>query len=246
MSINSPDEGKENPVHSQITDDGVLQQPAENPASIIQANGWFDQLILAAIRLRGWVMLAVLALVGIGIYSYQQLPIDAVPDITNVQVQINTSAPGYSPLEAEQRITVPIETAMAGLPSLQQTRSLSRYGLSQVTVIFKDGTDIYFARQLVNERIQEAKNKLPAGVAPSMGPISTGLGEIYMWTVEARPDARKADGTAYNATDLREIQDWIIKPQLRTVAGVTEINTIGGHARSSRSLRSPSAWPPTA
>ncbi|MFO1385209.1 MAG: CusA/CzcA family heavy metal efflux RND transporter [Chitinivorax sp.] len=191
----------------------------------------FEKLIRFSIEHRWLVLLLVLGMAGIGVYNFHKLPIDAVPDITNVQVQINTSAPGYSPLEAEQRITVPIETAMAGLPSLQQTRSLSRYGLSQVTVIFKDGTDIYFARQLVNERIQEAKNKLPAGVAPSMGPISTGLGEIYMWTVEARPDARKADGTAYNATDLREIQDWIIKPQLRTVAGVTEINTIGGHAR---------------
>ena len=172
-----------------------------------------------------------LALAAFGVLSYQQLPIDAVPDITNVQVQVNTAAPGYSPLEAEQRITFPIETVMAGLPHLQQTRSLSRYGLSQVTIIFKDGTDIYFARQLVNERIQEAKGKLPAGIEPSMGPISTGLGEIVMWTVESKPGAVKADGTAYTATDLREIQDWIVKPQLRNVPGVTEINTIGGYAK---------------
>ncbi len=170
-------------------------------------------------------------LAALGVLSYQQLPIDAVPDITNVQVQVNTTAPGYSPLEAEQRITFPIETAMAGLPHLQQTRSLSRYGLSQVTIIFKDGTDIYFARQLVNERIQEARGKLPSGVEPSMGPISTGLGEIVMWTVESTPGAVKADGKAYSATDLREIQDWIIKPQLRNVPGVTEINTIGGYAK---------------
>jgi cobalt-zinc-cadmium resistance protein CzcA len=154
-----------------------------------------------------------------------------VPDITNVQVQINTAAPGYSPLETEQRVTFPIETVMSGLPHLQQTRSLSRYGLSQVTVIFKDGTDIYFARQLVNERIQEARGKLPAGVAPAMGPISSGLGEIYLWTVEAKDGARKPDGSAYTATDLREIQDWIIKPQLRNVSGVTEINSIGGFAK---------------
>src|SRR5574337_1090966 len=117
--------------------------------------------------------------------SCQKLPIDAVPDITNVQVQINTQAPGYSPLETEQRVTYPIETVMAGLPNLEQTRSLSRYGLSQVTVIFKDGTDIYFARQLVNERIQEAREKPPSGITPALGPISTGLGEIYLWTVEA-------------------------------------------------------------
>jgi cobalt-zinc-cadmium resistance protein CzcA len=191
----------------------------------------FEKIIRFSIEQRWLVLLLVLGMAGIGIYSYQKLPIDAVPDITNVQVQINTGVPGYSPLEAEQRITFPIETAMAGLPNLLQTRSLSRYGLSQVTVIFKDGTDIYFARQLVNERIQEARGKLPSGVEPSLGPISTGLGEIYMWTVEARPDARKADGTPYSATDLREIQDWIIKPQLRTVPGVTEINTIGGHAK---------------
>ncbi|MBU2410936.1 MAG: CusA/CzcA family heavy metal efflux RND transporter, partial [Gammaproteobacteria bacterium] len=153
------------------------------------------------------------------------------PDITNVQVQINTEAPGYSPLEAEQRVTFPIETAMAGLPKLEQTRSISRYGLSQVTVIFKEGTDIYFARQLVGERIQEARGKLPGGLTPSLGPIATGLGEIYMWTVESEPGARKPDGSVYTPMDLREIQDWVIKPQLRTVPGVTEINTIGGYAK---------------
>ena len=176
-------------------------------------------------------MLAVIAMSAVGIYNYQKLPIDAVPDITNVQVQINTSAAGYSPLEVEQRVTFPIETVMSGLPGLEQTRSLSRYGLSQVTVIFKDGTDIYFARQLVNQRIQEARENLPAGVTPMMGPISTGLGEIYLWTVESEPGAKKADGTPYTPTDLREIQDWIIKPQLRQVPGVTEINSIGGFAK---------------
>ncbi len=191
----------------------------------------FERIIRFSIAHRWLVMLAVLAMMGIGVYSYQKLPIDAVPDITNVQVQINTAAAGYSPLEVEQRVTFPIETVMAGLPDLEQTRSLSRYGLSQITVIFKDGTDIYFARQLVNQRIQEARDSLPAGVAPMMGPISTGLGEIYLWTVETEPGARKADGSSYTPTDLREIQDWIIKPQLRNVAGVTEINSIGGYAK---------------
>lgn len=191
----------------------------------------FEKIIRFAIDHRWLVLLAVLGMAALGVYNYQRLPIDAVPDITNVQVQINTSAPGYSPLESEQRITFPIETAMAGLPHLDQTRSLSRYGLSQVTVIFKEGTDIYFARQLVNERIQQAKEKLPRGVVPAMGPISTGLGEIYMWTVEANEGARKPDGKLYTPTDLREIQDWIIKPQLRNVPGVTEINTIGGYAK---------------
>lgn len=191
----------------------------------------FEKIIRFAIEQRWLVLLCVLGMAILGIFSYQRLPIDAVPDITNVQVQINTEAPGYSPLESEQRVTFPIETAMAGLPNLEQTRSLSRYGLSQVTVVFKDGTDIYFARQLVNERIQEAKAKLPGDLAPTLGPIATGLGEIYMWTVEAKEGALKPDGAPYTPTDLREIQDWIIKPQLRTVPGVTEINTIGGYAK---------------
>jgi cobalt-zinc-cadmium resistance protein CzcA len=173
----------------------------------------------------------VLMMAGVGIASYQKLPIDAVPDITNVQVQINSAAPGFSPLETEQRITFPIETAMAGLPGLQQTRSLSRSGLSQVTVIFKDGTDLFFARQLVNERLQVAREQLPVGIETAMGPISTGLGEIFLWTVEAEEGARKDDGTPYTPTDLRVIQDWIIKPQLRNVPGVAEINTIGGFAK---------------
>jgi cobalt-zinc-cadmium resistance protein CzcA len=199
----------------------------------------FEKLIRFSIEQRWLVLLAVLAMAALGVLNYQKLPIDAVPDITNVQVQINTQAPGYSPLETEQRVTYPIETVMAGLPNLEQTRSLSRYGLSQVTVIFKDGTDIYFARQLVNERIQEARDKLPAGITPAMGPISTGLGEIYLWTVETEDGAKKPDGTPYTATDLREIQDWIIKPQLRNVPGVTEINSIGGFAKEYQIAPSP-------
>jgi cobalt-zinc-cadmium resistance protein CzcA len=191
----------------------------------------FERIIRLSIEHRWLVILGVIAMMGIGIFSYQKLPIDAVPDITNVQVQINTTAPGYSPLEVEQRVTFPIETVMAGQPGLEQTRSLSRYGLSQVTVIFKDGTDIYLARQLVNQRLQEARERLPQGVSPMMGPISTGLGEIYLWTVETEANAKKADGTPYTPTDLREIQDWIIKPQLRNVAGVTEINSLGGYAK---------------
>lgn len=191
----------------------------------------FEKIIRFAIDQRWLVMLMTIGIAALGIYNYQKLPIDAVPDITNVQVQINSSAPGYSPLETEQRITFPIETVMAGLPLLEQTRSISRYGLSQVTVIFKEGTDIYFARQMVNERIQGARENLPPGVSPGMGPISTGLGEIYMWTVESKPGALKPDGKPYTPTDLREIQDWIIKPQLRNVPGVTEINTIGGNAK---------------
>ena len=190
-----------------------------------------EGILRFAIHQRWLVLLAVLAMGALGAWNYQRLPIDAVPDITNVQVQINTEAPGYSPLETEQRITFPIETAMAGLPQLQQTRSLSRYGLSQVTVIFEDGTDIYFARQLINERVQEVRSNLPPGVQPSMGPIATGLGEIFMWTVEPKEGAKQPDGSEYTPTELRTIQDWIVRPQLRNVPGVTEINTIGGYLK---------------
>jgi len=190
-----------------------------------------EQILRFAIHQRWLILLAVLGMAALGIYNYQRLPIDAVPDITNVQVQINSEAPGYSPLEAEQRITFPIETAMAGLPDLEQTRSISRYGLSQVTVIFKDGTDIYFARQLVNERIQEVREQLPPGIDAAMGPVATGLGEIFMWTVEPEEGALKPDSTEYASTDLRTIQDWIVRPQLRNIPGVTEINTIGGYLK---------------
>jgi len=177
-----------------------------------------------------WLVLVVTLAAGVfGAYNYQRLPIDAVPDITNVQVQVNSEAPGFSPLEAEQRITFPIETALAGLPRLEETRSLSRYGLSQVTVVFEDGTDIYFARQLVNERVQEAAAVLPAGIVPSLGPIATGLGEIFLWTVEHDPPI---DGDAVEqGMNLRTIQDWIVRPQLRTVPGVADVNSIGGYTR---------------
>jgi cobalt-zinc-cadmium resistance protein CzcA len=187
-----------------------------------------EKIINISIRQRWLVIFIVLALAAFGIYNFQRLPIDAVPDITNVQVQINTEAAGFSPLEVEQRVTYPVETAIAGLPGLSFTRSLSRYGLSQVTVVFEDGTDIYFARQLVNERIQEAKGQLPEGLEPAMGPISTGLGEIFMFTVEPQEGAKKPDGTEWTATDLRELQDWVVRPQIRNLKGVTEVNTIGG------------------
>lgn len=190
-----------------------------------------NRIIDTAIHSRWIVLAAVLGFVVFGIYQYQRLPIDAVPDITNVQVQINTRAPGYSPLEVEQRVTFLVETAMAGLPRLERTRSVSAYGLSQVTVIFQDGVDIYFARQLVNERLQKTKAELPSSVEPEMGPVSTGLGEIYLYTVQAAPNARKPDGGRYTLTDLRALQDWTIRPQLRQVKGVSEVNSIGGHAK---------------
>ncbi len=190
-----------------------------------------DFLIRFAIERRGVVMTVMLALVLLGIWNYQRLPIDAVPDITNVQVQINTQAAGYTPLEVEQRITYPIETAITGLPGLDYRRSLSRYGLSQVTVAFEEGTDIYFARQLISERLQQVRSRLPNDVEPSMGPTATGLGEIFLYTVESDADARQPDGTPYDATALRTLQDWVIRPQLQQVPGVTEVNSIGGFAK---------------
>lgn len=203
-----------------------------NASQLPKPEGLFDRLIQFAISNAIWVMLFVMTWIAVGIWSYQKLPIDAVPDITNTQVQINTQANGYTALEVEQRITYPIETAMAGIPNLEQTRSISRYGLSQVTIIFKDGTDIYWARQLINQRLQEADGQLPDAVDPLMSPVSTGLGEIYQWVIKAKPDAKKEDGTPYTAMDLREIQDWIVRPQLQRVKGVAEINSIGGYNKT--------------
>lgn len=190
-----------------------------------------ETLIAFSIRHRWMMLVLTLALIALGGWSFTRLSIDATPDITNVQVQVNTETPGYSPLESEQRVTFPIETVLAGLPGLDYTRSLSRYGLSQVTVAFKDGTDLYFARQQVAERLQQARAQLPEGLEPTMGPIATGMGEIFMYTVDAKPGARKPDGSAYTPTDLRTLQDWVIRPQLRNVPGVTEVNTIGGYER---------------
>lgn len=197
-----------------------------------QPEGWFDRIIQFAIQNALWVMLFTCAWIGVGVYSYQKLSIDAVPDITNVQVQINSQANGFTALEVEQRITYPIETAMAGMAHLQQTRSISRYGLSQVTIIFEDGTDIYWARQLISQQLQQAKAELPEGIEPQLSPISTGLGEIYQWVIKAEPNAKKPDGQAYTAMDLREIQDWIVRPQLQRVQGVAEINSIGGYNKT--------------
>ena len=190
-----------------------------------------DAFVGLVVRRRWLVMALTALLVLVGIRSAVQLPIDAVPDITNVQVQINTSAPGYSPLESEQRITYPVETAMAGLPNLDYTRSVSRYGLSQVTVVFEEGTDLYFTRQRVAEKLQSVRGQLPEGMEPELGPIATGLGEIFMYTVEADPGARNEEGEPYDAEDLRTLQDWVVRPQLMLVDGVTEVNTIGGFQR---------------
>jgi len=189
---------------------------------------------------RRWLMMTmILALIGLGYWSYQKLPINAVPDITNIQVQINTRAPGYSPLETEQRITYAVETALTGIPKLAYTRSISRYGLSQVTAVFEEGTDLYFARTLINQRLSTVKSQLPEKLVPQLGPIASGLGEIFMYSIEAESNALMPNGRPYDATALREVQDWIIKPQLALVPGVTEINTIGGYDKQYHITPSP-------
>jgi cobalt-zinc-cadmium resistance protein CzcA len=190
-----------------------------------------ESILRLSIERRGIMLMLIFLVLGMGIFSYQKLPIDAVPDITNVQVQINTQAPGYSPLETEQRITFVVETALAGLPDLSYTRSLSLYGLSQVTAVFDEGTDLYFARNLINTRLGAIKSQLPEGLEPEMGPIATGLGEIYMYTLRAKQNAMQKNGEPYNAMALREIHDWIVKPQLALVKGITEVNAIGGYVK---------------
>jgi len=192
-----------------------------------------DRILTYSLR-HHWLMLAlVVGTAALGIYNYERLPIDAVPDITNVQVQINTVAAGYSPVETEQRITFPVETTLVGLPRLDYTRSISRYGLSQVTAVFEDGTDLYFARQLISERLVEAQASLPADVVPAMGPIATGLGEIFMYTVSP------ANGVENDPMHLRTVQDWVVRPQLRQTPGVVEVNTIGGYTKQFHVLPDP-------
>ncbi|WCM26110.1 CusA/CzcA family heavy metal efflux RND transporter [Sphingomonas sp. QA11] len=213
-------------------------------------------LIALSVRARWAVLFLFLGVAGVGVWQLMKLPIDAVPDITNKQVQINTTDRGLSPVEMEKLVTYPIETALAGIPGLETTRSLSRNGFSQVTAIFSDSTDLYFARQQVGERLTQAQENLPQGVQPQIGPVTTGLGEVVMYTVGyANPDgkgAKKVDGQPGWQSDgsyltpegerltdeiakagyLRTVQDWIIRPQLRTVSGVAGIDSIGGYAKT--------------
>lgn len=178
-------------------------------------------------------------IVGVGVWSAMNLPIDAVPDVTNVQVQINTNAEALSPMEVERQITLPVELAMFGLPELEEMRSISKFGLSQVTVVFKEGTDLYFARQQVQERLQAAREEIPEGLGtPEMGPISTGLGEIFQYSVEP---ADSLGAREFNATELRTLQDWVVAPQLRTVPGVAEVNSFGGLEKQYQVLVRPEA-----
>ncbi len=190
-----------------------------------------ESIIRFSLERRRLVIVLVLAIGAFGIWNFNRLSIDAVPDITNVQVVVNTEAPGFTPLEIEQRITFVLENSMTGMKGLKYTRSLSRYGLSQITLIFEDGTDIYFARQQVSERLLSAADDLPSDLTPKLGPVATGLGEIFMFTVDAEPGATNEKGEQYTSTDLRSIHDWIIRPQLLRVSGVVEVNPIGGYKR---------------
>lgn len=214
-----------------------------------------EKILNFSLRHRFLIMLLVLAVSSFGLYNLKNLPIDAVPDITNNQVAINTAATALSPLEVEKQVTFPIETALAGIPGLEYTRSISRNGFSQVTAIFEDDVDIYFARSQVNERLGEAKESLPEGVEPAMGAISTGLGEIYMWTVEYKnptgkgaefkkgqagwqragvyltPEGQVLKTDMEQAAYLRTVQDWIIRPQLKGVKGVAGVDAIGGYVK---------------
>jgi cobalt-zinc-cadmium resistance protein CzcA len=182
-----------------------------------------DKLIRFAVSNRLLVLMLVAMIAGAGAYSFHQLPIDAVPDVTNVQVQVLTTAPALAPLEVERQITFPIEVAMSGLPDLAEIRSVSKFGLSAVTIVFKDSVDIYFARQLVLERLSQARERIPANIsAPEMGPISTGLGEIYQYELAAEP------GSGYDAMALHTIHEWNVRRQMMGVPGVTEVNSFGG------------------
>ncbi|GLC28187.1 efflux RND transporter permease subunit [Roseisolibacter agri] len=194
------------------------------------------RLISFVLQQRLLVLALTMLLVGVGVWSAMRLPIDAVPDVTNVQVQVNTNAPALSPVEVERQITLPVELAMFGLPRLEEIRSISKFGLSQVTVVFEEGTDIYFARQQVQERLQQAREEIPEGFGtPAMGPISSGLGEIFQYTITGRDTTRAA------ATELRTLQDWVVAPQLRGVPGVAEVNSFGGFEKQYQVLVRPDA-----
>ena len=182
-----------------------------------------NAIIRFSVSQRLLILLMVAIMIGAGLYSLRDLPIDAVPDVTNVQVQVLTAAPSLAPLEIERQVTFPVETAMSGLPGIVEIRSISRFGLSAVTIVFEDSTDTYFARQLVLERLSEARDQIPSNIgSPEMGPISTGLGEIYQYELKGK------DGSKYDETELRTIQDWNVRRQLLGVQGVTEVNSFGG------------------
>ena len=195
-----------------------------------------ERIIDFSMRNRFLVIFLVLLMAAIGLRAAMQLPIDAVPDITNVQVQVLTLAPALDPLEVEQLITFPVETVMGGMPNLEEIRSISRFGLSAVTLVFEEGTDIYFARQQVAERLEHAREAIPEGYgSPEMGPISSGLGEIFQFEVRGSPMCKPEHNQTtpcYTLMELRSILDWYIAYQLRSVPGVAEVNTFGGELKT--------------
>ena len=197
-----------------------------------------EKLIAYTLKQKGMVIFLSLLIIAFGLYSYLKLPIDAFPDVTNIQVEVVSHADGLSAIEIERNVTYPIEMAMRGLPDIEQMRSVTKFGLSIVTIVFKDNVDIYFARQLVFERLAEAREKVPKGVEVAMGPIGTAMGEIYQYTLEGKMPDDPQQKIAY-LTNLRTIQEWIITPQLKSVAGVNEINSFGGYFKQYQVIVSP-------
>jgi len=197
-----------------------------------------EKIILLTLKQKGMIIFLSLLIVVFGLYSYLTLPIDAFPDVTNIQVEVISHADGLSAIEIERNVTYPIEMAMRGLPDVEQMRSVTKFGLSIVTIIFKDNVDIYFARQLVFERLAEARESVPKGVEVAMGPIATVMGEIYQYTLEGTMPIDSLQKTAY-LTNLRTIQEWVITPQLKSVAGVNEINSFGGYFKQYQVIASP-------
>jgi cobalt-zinc-cadmium resistance protein CzcA len=198
-----------------------------------------EKIIGFSLRQRTLVLIVLGLLVGVGVYSFLTLPIDAFPDVTNIQVEVVSTAPGLSPLEIEKFVTYPIEIAMRGLPGLDVMRSVTKYGISVVTLVFDDKTDIYFARQLVFQRLSEAKDSLPDGVRSEMGPVATAMGEIYQYTLEGGPEPSDEAGREARLTELRTVQDWVISPQLKSVPGVSEVNSFGGYIRQFQVIMDP-------
>ncbi|MDP2853436.1 MAG: CusA/CzcA family heavy metal efflux RND transporter [Smithellaceae bacterium] len=197
-----------------------------------------EKIIAYTLKQKGMVIFLSLLIIAAGVYSYSTLPIDAFPDVTNIQVEVISHADGLSAIEIERNVTYPIEMAMRGLPDIEQIRSVTKFGLSIVTIVFKDNVDIYFARQLVFERLAEAREKVPKGVEVAMGPIGTAMGEIYQYTLEGKMPTAPLQKISY-LTNLRTIQEWIITPQLKSVAGVNEINSYGGYFKQYQVIVSP-------
>lgn len=197
-----------------------------------------ESLVRGALKQRLVIVVVALCLLAFGLDAARKLSVDAFPDVTNVQVQIATDATGRSPEEVERFITVPIEIGMTGLPGLTEMRSLNKPGLSLITLVFTDKTDVYFARQLVMERLLEVRDRMPAGVVPVLGPVSTGLGEVYQYTL-VRPDDGDRELTQAELTERRTIQDWVVRPLLRSTRGVAEINSQGGYQKQYKVLVNP-------